>query len=68
MAFLLEKDLGGLGASLRVEEGSAFEAISAGVDRMRPDLGPMCFQHARRSTLERYERFDMDPKPSEHML
>lgn len=38
MAFLLEKDLGGLGASLRVEEGSAFEAISAGVDRMRPDL------------------------------
>jgi len=37
-AFLLEKDLGGLGASLHVEEGSAFEAISAGVDRMRPDL------------------------------
>jgi universal stress protein E len=37
-AFLLENDLGGLGASLRVEEGGAFEAISAGVDRMRPDL------------------------------
>lgn len=37
-AFLLENDLGGSGASLRVEEGGAFEVISAGIDRMRPDL------------------------------
>jgi len=37
-AFLLENELGGLGASLRVEEGAAFEVISARVDRMSPDL------------------------------
>jgi nucleotide-binding universal stress UspA family protein len=37
-AFLLESDLGGLGASLHVEEGDAFDVISDGVDRMRPDL------------------------------
>jgi universal stress protein E len=37
-AFLIESDLYGLGASLRVEEGAAFEVISAGVDQMRPDL------------------------------
>lgn len=37
-AFLHENDLGGFGASLRVEEGGAFEVISAGIDRMKPDL------------------------------
>lgn len=37
-AFLIEADLCSLGASLRVEEGAAFEVISAGVDLMRPDL------------------------------
>ena len=37
-AFLIENDLGSLGASLRVEEGGAFEVISDEVDRLKPDL------------------------------
>jgi len=37
-AFLIESDLRSLGASLRVEEGAAFEVITAEVDRLKPDL------------------------------
>lgn len=37
-AFMIQNDLGSLRAALRVEEGGAFEVISARVDRMRPDL------------------------------
>ncbi|WP_424629724.1 universal stress protein [Bradyrhizobium sp. SYSU BS000235] len=36
--FLRQNDLASLRAALRVVEGASFEAISARVDRMRPDL------------------------------
>ncbi|WP_424631769.1 universal stress protein [Bradyrhizobium sp. SYSU BS000235] len=37
-AFLVQNDLARLRAALRVEEGASFEAISARIDKMRPDL------------------------------